>query len=357
MKKIGGFSLALTFAGCFLGAGYVSGKELWQYFGAFGTDGIYGLILSLLLQFAFGYMLIRLSSDSGICQLDKIIIRKDMPVFRSVVGGVSVFFLFGIFVVMAAGAGSLLNRILGLNYALCCAAFCAVVALTAYFGISGMVKGFSLIVPLLSVACIGICILQLAKGLPLEIEVGSSSSNPHLGGWLFSSINYAAYNMFGTIGILCPIAVNINKKSTALSGTALGCFILLAMAVGILLALCTCPSAVNFDLPMLELAYGILPVMGVIYSILLFLGMFGTSMSSLVACKTYFEQKFPFLHEHKIAVVCILSTLAFLGSLFGFGELVSIVYPICGYLGIIALILIAEHYFYIRKIMKKKEKI
>ena len=36
-QKIGTLRLALTFAGCFLGAGYVSGQELWQYFGAFGA--------------------------------------------------------------------------------------------------------------------------------------------------------------------------------------------------------------------------------------------------------------------------------------------------------------------------------
>jgi|GEM_PF-4829672 len=41
-QKIGTLRLALTFAGCFLGAGYVSGQELWQYFGAFGARGFWG---------------------------------------------------------------------------------------------------------------------------------------------------------------------------------------------------------------------------------------------------------------------------------------------------------------------------
>ena len=41
-QKIGTLRLALTFAGCFLGAGYVSGQELWQYFGAFGARGLLG---------------------------------------------------------------------------------------------------------------------------------------------------------------------------------------------------------------------------------------------------------------------------------------------------------------------------
>ena len=47
-RKIGALRLGLTFAGCFLGAGYVSGQELWQYFGAFGTHGLLGLALGML---------------------------------------------------------------------------------------------------------------------------------------------------------------------------------------------------------------------------------------------------------------------------------------------------------------------
>ena len=48
-QKIGTLRLALTFAGCFLGAGYVSGQELWQYFGAFGARGLLGLVLAVAL--------------------------------------------------------------------------------------------------------------------------------------------------------------------------------------------------------------------------------------------------------------------------------------------------------------------
>ena len=47
MKKINSLSLCLTFAGCFLGAGYVSGQELWQFFGAYGIGGIAGFIVAI----------------------------------------------------------------------------------------------------------------------------------------------------------------------------------------------------------------------------------------------------------------------------------------------------------------------
>ena len=63
-RKIGTLRLGLTFAGCFLGAGYVSGQELWQYFGAFGTHGLLGLALAIALLGGTGVLLLRLSQNS-----------------------------------------------------------------------------------------------------------------------------------------------------------------------------------------------------------------------------------------------------------------------------------------------------
>ena len=43
MKEIKMWSLAFTYVGCFLGAGFISGQELWQFFGNFGNWGYVGL--------------------------------------------------------------------------------------------------------------------------------------------------------------------------------------------------------------------------------------------------------------------------------------------------------------------------
>ena len=37
--RVSAAGLGFTFAGCFLGAGYVSGRELWEFFGRFGVWG------------------------------------------------------------------------------------------------------------------------------------------------------------------------------------------------------------------------------------------------------------------------------------------------------------------------------
>ena len=60
-SKESALRLGFTFAGCYLGAGYVSGQELWQFFGCFGRQGIEGLLLAVALSFFFIYLFIRRS--------------------------------------------------------------------------------------------------------------------------------------------------------------------------------------------------------------------------------------------------------------------------------------------------------
>ena len=104
MKQIKTFSLAFTYVGCFLGAGFISGQELWQFFGCFGWQGIAGLLLAVALSFFFGVLLLRLVQRTGCDQTDALVIRRPIPLLRDAVGLLQLFFLFGILVIMAAGA-------------------------------------------------------------------------------------------------------------------------------------------------------------------------------------------------------------------------------------------------------------
>lgn len=78
--------------------------------------------------------------------------------------------------------------------------------------------------------------------------------------------------------------------------------------------------------------------------------MFGTSVSSLVAVLTYAGQKSAWLAGHRTALLLVLTAAAFAGSLFGFGDLIGTVYPVYGYLGMAAMLLVAEHAVHARRV-------
>ena len=153
-QKIGTLRLALTFAGCFLGAGYVSGQELWQYFGAFGARGLLGLVLAVALLGGTGVLLLRLSARTGIETMDALIVRADIPWLRTVVGVLTAVLLFGVVCIMAAGIGALGEQMLGLPVWLGAAIACVLIAAAAYFGLGGMVSVFTVAVPCMIVAAL-----------------------------------------------------------------------------------------------------------------------------------------------------------------------------------------------------------
>lgn len=316
-QKIGTLRLALTFAGCFLGAGYVSGQELWQYFGAFGARGLLGLALAVVLLGGTGVLTAAL--------------------------------LFGVVCIMAAGIGALGNQMLGLPVWLGAAIACVLIAAAAYFGLGGMVSVFTVAVPCMIVAALVIAGIRLHRTELTAAAFAAGDTNPMLGSWATSAVNYAAYNFFATVGILAPLTRHLKKPGTAVWGTVLGCVLLLAVALGVLAALATSPESTQAPLPMLDLACR-LGAAGVVYAVLLFLGMFGTSVSSLVAVLTYAGQKSAWLAGHRTALLLVLTAAAFAGSLFGFGDLIGTVYPVYGYLGMAAMLLVAEHAVHARRV-------
>lgn len=311
-QKIGTLRLALTFAGCFLGAGYVSGQELWQYFGAFGARGLWGLVLAVALLGGTGVLLLRLSARTGIETMDALIVRADIPWLRTAVGVLTAALLFGVVCIMAAGIGALGNQMLGLPVWLGAAIACVLIAAAAYFGLGGMVSVFTVAVPCMIVAALVIAGIRLHRAGLTAAAFAAGDTNPMLGSWTTSAVNYAAYNFFA------PLTHHLKKPGTAVWGTVLGCVLLLAVALGVLAAL-------------------------------LFLGMFGTSVSSLVAVLTYAGQKSAWLAGHRTALLLVLTAAAFAGSLFGFGDLIGTVYPVYGYLGMAAMLLVAEHAVHARR--------
>lgn len=348
-RKIGGVSLALTFAGCFLGAGYVSGQELWQYFGAFGAMGMPGLAVALVLLGSISLVLLRLSARTGISTMDALLVRANVPWLRTAAGCVAALLLFGVTCIMTAGIGALFEQMFAVPAWLGSGAAILLTAVCAYFGLGGMVAVFTVAVPCLVIAALAISGGQLHSAGLDAVRFNGGNENPMLGSWFSSAVNYAAYNFFGSVGILAPLAAQLRKKSTAGWGVLGGCTLLALIALGILCALATAPQSIATALPMLDLACGLGTAAGVIYAVLLLLGMFGTSVSSLVAVLTYAGQKSEKLQTHRFLLLLVLAALAFAGSLFGFGDLIGVVYPVYGYFGAAAMLLVMEHAVHARR--------
>lgn len=337
--------IAMVFTGSFLGAGFLSGQELLQFFGVFGAWGIAGMVLAILAFFLFSLLVLRIAKRTGHMEFDSIIIHRDIPWLRNVVSGVFLFFLFDVMVAMIAGAGSLLQQVFGLPTVAGAGIITLLVLAVALTGATGMLASFSAVVPLLVIAAVAISIgaFFLLPASPIGANA-FSSGNPLLGNWFFSALSFISYNMMGAISILVPLTAGMEDEKTIHRGLALGGVFLTLIFVFILLPMILYSSSVSkADLPMLELAAMVSHIAGILYAVLLFCGMFTSALSGLFAITSRIQQRTGGKLSLKrfIPVLCLL---AFVCSLFGFKNMVAIVYPVCGYIGFFALIGILIHY-------------
>ena len=335
--------LGFTFAGCYLGAGYVSGQELWQFFGCFGRQGVWGLLLAVTLSFVFGVLLLRLVQRTGCDQTDALVIRRPIPPLRDAVGLLQLFFLFGIFVIMAAGVGALTAQIFGISALWGSAVFCLAASWLSLTGTSGMMRVFSAVVPLLVSCSVAVSVLTLYRcGWRFTITAVPAGT-PLLGNWAAAAGIFVSYNLFSSVGILAPVGKVLRKPRTVRLGIFLGCVMLFSIALGIFLTMQAVPAAVDQPLPMLSVAgtlgrgwYGV-------YALLLFAAMFDTALSCAVALRHYCTVRFPCLTDRSGIFVLLLALLSWGCSLFGFGQLIGAVYPVCGALGAFALLGLLHH--------------
>lgn len=349
MKKLSLSRLALTYAGCFLGAGYVSGQELWQFFGAFGFWGLVGLILALSGMLAFSCLLISLAQKTGIVEMDRIVVPWEITWLRGISAVLQVVFLFGVAVIMAAGAGALLHQLFAIPVWVGCGIFALAVITVALKGLAGMVASFSLTVPILVGATVFFAAAAAVKGGGFALPAAAAGENPLLSSWFMSAVSFAGYNLFGSIGILAPLGQYTEKRGGMAKGLALGSGFLLVIALSVLSAMAALPHTAGEELPMLSAALELFPLGGYLYGALLLFAMFGTALSTLVAVLTYLGLHFPKVKAGRGVLTGAIGALVFICSLVGFGDLIGVIYPLFGYAGSVFLVMVVIHYFRCRK--------
>ncbi|MBE6798359.1 MAG: hypothetical protein E7525_01055 [Ruminococcaceae bacterium] len=355
MVRIGARQIMITMSACMFGAGFISGQELWQFFGSFGTFGIICLVLGGALTALLTFMTVHCASIYKTSQMDRIIIPFDSKFLIRLTGGIELSFMFCIYVIMLAGAGTLIENMTGsfILRVICSCAFCFGVVSVSLKGIGSAVKTFDLLVPIMVVVAIIIGIAVTVKnGFPSLNIPTPKAQNPLLSNPILSMLTFVSYNFFCTVGTFAFLGKNgISGKRTAL-GSILGGIVLTLVGLMIIVAILAVPGSENAELPLLYLAGSINTPLKYIVAITLLIAMFGASVSVYVPIPEYLAN---FKHiADKSTLISILISLAALGlSFIGFSDLISVIYPIYGYISFAAMIGITANFI---KALKKGKK-
>ena len=251
---------------------------------------------------------------------------------------------------MYAGGGALLEQLFSLPTWLGRTLMAVLVTLVALRGLRGAVGAFSLIVPVIVALTLLFGGMALARyGVSLPAFGAAQGSNPLMRSAAFGAVTFAFYNFFGSVGILAPLGEAASSGKAARRGVLLGTALLLLIAYSVLLAVMAVPETADAELPMLALAYGLSRPLGYVYGILLLLCMYGSALSMTVAITTYASARSERVEKRRGWFILALGALGYAASSVGFGDLISVVYPVFGYCSSVFIVCLLVHAAQVRK--------
>ncbi|MFC1397963.1 hypothetical protein [Acinetobacter lactucae] len=341
--KLGG-----AFIGLMAGIGFASGQEILQFFASYGWYGIAGAFVASIVMIFFvmnlysiGSQLQTLSHEEAINFICGNKIGKAIDIMLT-------FFLFSVIVVMLAGAGSSLHQQLGMPQYLG-SLFAGIISIFLVFlGLKKVISILSFITPILALMIIIIAIYSLTHiSLPFYQLAEIIQKQPKAtGSWFLSALLYVSYNIAGLTAMLVVIGGNIKDLNNAkLGGLFGGIGIGILISLMILVLISSSNLIKNVEIPTLFLGNKIAVWFGNLVLIFLQAKLIITCMGLTYAlaarCKAYGV-------NFKLATILSVS-IAYLGSLLGFVNLVSLIYPAMGYLGFILMFFITLKWFQLYK--------
>ena len=338
MKK--SIQIAAAFVSLVVGAGFASGQEIMQYFTSYGVTSVFGCIVAAIIFSFLGRTLAQLGSDLQTTSHKEGLYYIGGRFFGPVLDLLISFVLFGIAIVMLAGAGSAFNQMYRLEPSFGSMLMVLAVIFTLLWNAENIIKILSALTPYL----LGVIFILLIYSLfTMEYSIGElnemSKSQPSATShWLLSTVLYVSFNFSAAAAMLIVVGGTITDRKVARRGGALGGLILGLLIFLINAALFAKMDVVmGVEMPTLMLAQQIHPIMGVIMSIVLLGMIYSTAIGTLyiLAVRMVNPEHFSF----KIVVV-LLCLVGFAISLVGFTTLIGKMYAIMGYLGIVLILAI-----------------
>lgn len=329
------WTVALGYLGAVIGAGFVSGQEIVQFFVIYRRGGWYGVLVAGVLFCVMGGTLLSLCNACRVSSYQQLLKVTFGPTWSKVLDfGLSVFLFFGICTMFAA-SGAVFYEHLYLSKDLgILAAYLGVLTLLAG-GLRGLVISYNLLVPvkillLLIVAGYAALFTEAAETQPCGAYIFFTSIDY----WGLAAVLYVAYNFALAMVVLTEYQALVGRKE-GISGAAIGGLMLGGLAATYYLALHKfMPTTLYYEVPMLFIAGNISTLAKWTYVIVLWVGILTTAIANSYG----FVQRFSEFTgmSYRLSLWLIL-TAALPLSFKSFSFLVATVYPLFGVLGIVIL--------------------
>jgi len=322
-----------AFVGLIVGAGFASGQEIMQYFTSFGLMGIIGALIATVAFAFLGMTLAQLGSDLQTTSHKGVIYYIGGRYIGAILDFLITFFLFGVAVVMFAGAGSTFNQMFGINPMVGSIIMVIATIFTLLLNVKNIINLIAVITPYL----MGIIFIILIYSI-FTMDISMSEANElaqtqsaAASNWFIGALLYVSYNIAAGAAMLIVMGGTEKNRKVAGLGGLFGGIMLGALIILINLAMFFKMDVVaGVDMPTLELAQQIHPAVGVLMAIALLGMMYNTAVGMFYAFTVRFVEP---EHQFFKPTIVIVGLAGFGASLVGFTTLVGKVYSTMGYLG------------------------
>lgn len=330
------WQVAATFIGTIIGAGFASGQEILKFFSHYGLYGIVGIVLSSLLFCTTGTLIMLLGQKLEAKSFGDVIRHICGKHLGPVLDLLLSLFLFATLSVMLAGSGAVFFQQWGLSFWLGTGVTMIITVATVTFGLQGIIKANSIVVPFMILFCFLATVPSISFGRLSAVLNNFSPVAPGASPqWLLSSLLYVSYNITLGVSVLAPLGKEITGRKPLVWGGILGGIGLGVLALVIDLAILSYyPDSAQYEVPSLFIAGKFASIVQLAFSIVLWAEIFTTIIGNVyglaIRISDYCGLNYRF-------ATGLLMVGALVMSQIGFSGLVGTLYPLFGYVSLLFL--------------------
>lgn len=328
------FTIAFTYVGTVVGAGFATGQEVLRFFTHLGLGGIYAILGASALFALLGSLILRLGRELGATSHRPVVEAVVGPVLGKVIDWVITFFLFAGAAVMMAGAGAVFAEHWHLNRFLGTLAMALMAGGTVALGLRGVVRSIAAIAPILLGMVLVVCAgTVIANGLGPHAWQWYQPAQAASRYWPVSMLLYVSYNLLLSISVLGPLGDQVEDEERLHRGGMLGGLLLGLGTLLINLALLSgLPETARYEVPMLSLARQFPAWLSTLYSLVLWAEIYTTAVASLYGFAVRIVR--PDSPRFRSLVAAAGAGALLLGQI-GFASMVGVLFPVVGWLGLL----------------------
>ncbi|EPD70568.1 hypothetical protein HMPREF1219_00380 [Corynebacterium pyruviciproducens ATCC BAA-1742] len=328
-------SIALAFIGLLVGAGFATGQEVIQYFVAAGSKGLIGAAVAGAIIAGAGLVILQLGSYFQADEHNKVFTSISHAVVARFLDIAVIITLFAFGFVMLAGAGSTLTQQFGWPAWIGSTVMLGLVLISGLLDVEKITDVIGALTPLVIIMVIvafGYSMTQLPIDTEALSQAAATAEMPVTPWWL-SAVNYAGLALILGVSMVLVIGGNyLDPREAGVGGLAGGVVYMVLLLMAAVSIYINIDDVVGADVPMLALFQQMQGWTGYIIVFIVFamiyntcIGMFYALGRRLAAGK---QSKFRMYFT-------ITAVVGWAVSFIGFQDLMGVVYPALGYLGVV----------------------